>query len=130
MLIIRFPDVYTHFRVALEKQNTRVRRLINVPANFKPTAEGLSPTTIPTLADYGYCSENHFFRCQIPFQSFIGIDAEPNANSVFPHRGGETTGLAHLHNYIWQRELLKTYKQTRNSLVGTENSTKFSAWSV
>jgi len=47
---------------------------------------------------------------------------------VFPFEGGESIGLAHLHNYIWVKNLVKSYKQTRNSLIGPENTTKFSAW--
>jgi len=51
-----------------------------------------------------------------------------HSNSVFPFEGGELSGLTHLHNYIWEKNLVSTYKQTRNSLIGPENSTKFSAW--
>ena len=49
-------------------------------------------------------------------------------STVFPFEGGESTGLAHLHSYIWEKELVKSYKQTRNSLVGVDHTTKFSAW--
>ncbi len=49
-------------------------------------------------------------------------------NSVFPFEGGESPGLAHLQNYIWNKNLVKSYKQTRNCLIGSENTTKFSAW--
>lgn len=99
-----FPDVYTQFRVALEKQHVRVRRLSNIPDAFKPTLDGFQSTSSPTLPD-----SNH-------------------PNSVFPFQGGESSGLKHLHEYIWIKQSAKTYKQTRNSLTGTENSTKFSPW--
>jgi deoxyribodipyrimidine photo-lyase len=52
-----------------------------------------------------------------------------HSNSVFQLEGGESSGLAHLNNYIWNKNLVGSYKQTRNSLTGTENTTKFSAWS-
>jgi deoxyribodipyrimidine photo-lyase len=51
-----------------------------------------------------------------------------HSSSVFPFEGGESVGLSHLHNYVWDKQLVKTYKQTRNSLIGPENTTKFSAW--
>ncbi len=51
-----------------------------------------------------------------------------DSNSVFPFEGGESSGLTHLYNYIWNKNLVRTYKQTRNSLTGFENTTKFSAW--
>lgn len=58
----RFPDVFTQFRVALEKQGIRVRRLINIPANFKPIPEGPVPAPLPTLLDFGYPSvKNSYF---------------------------------------------------------------------
>ena len=53
-----------------------------------------------------------------------------HANSVFPFNGGESSGIEHLNNYIWNKNLPTTYKQTRNSLTGLENTTKFSAWFV
>ena len=51
-----------------------------------------------------------------------------HSNSVFPLDGGESSGLEHLNNYIWNKNLPQTYKKTRNSLTGSENSTKFSPW--
>lgn len=105
-----FPDVYTHFRVALEKNNVRVRRLANLPDTLKPPTNGVTSTPVPTLVDYGY------------------PNMTAHASTVFPFEGGETTGLAHLHRYIWEKELVKSYKATRNSLVGVDHTTKFSAW--
>ncbi|CAF3627481.1 unnamed protein product [Adineta steineri] len=105
-----FPDVYTQLRVALEKQGVRVRRLINIPDTFKPLPDGIISTTVPNLSDYGYSNET------------------VHTNSVFTLQGGESSGLTHLHNYIWNKNLIKSYKETRNSLTGPENSTKFSPW--
>jgi deoxyribodipyrimidine photo-lyase len=42
--------------------------------------------------------------------------------------GGETVGLARLNHYLWEADALKTYKQTRNGMVGANYSSKFSAW--
>ena len=65
---------------------------------------------IPTLEDLDYAS--------------ISIDHR----SAFPFQGGENTALKHLKNYIWEFQQIKTYKETRNELVGVNYSTKFSAW--
>jgi len=43
-------------------------------------------------------------------------------------RGGETEGLARLHAYLWERDALKTYKETRNGMLGEDYSSKFSPW--
>ncbi|CAM4784737.1 unnamed protein product [Rotaria magnacalcarata] len=106
-----FPDVFTQFRVALEKQSVRVRSLTHIPDKFKPSPDDDNIiTSIPSLADYGY------------------LNVTVHSSSVFPFTGGESSGLAHLHSYIWEKNLAKSYKQTRNSLTGCENSTKFSPW--
>lgn len=43
-------------------------------------------------------------------------------------KGGEEAGLARLDYYLWQTDLVAAYKKTRNGLVGTDYSTKFSPW--
>jgi hypothetical protein len=68
----------------------------------------------------------NMFIYLICWNSFL--DVTVHSNSVFPFEGGESVGLAHLNNYIWVKNLVKSYKQTRNSLIGPENTTKFSAW--
>ncbi|CAF0888048.1 unnamed protein product [Adineta ricciae] len=105
-----FPDVFTQLRVALEKQHVQVRRLVNPPNAFKSPPDGLLKTTIPSLLDFGY------------------TNVTLHSNSVFILKGGESSGLAHLRSYIWEKNLVHSYKQTRNSLIGPENTTKFSAW--
>ncbi|UJR31796.1 hypothetical protein I4U23_019273 [Adineta vaga] len=105
-----FPDVYTQLRVALEKQGVQVRRLVNIPNVFKPLPDGLAKTNLPNLSDFGYSN------------------VTLHTKSVFVLQGGESSGLAHLQSYIWEKNLVQSYKQTRNSLIGPENTTKFSAW--
>jgi deoxyribodipyrimidine photo-lyase len=48
--------------------------------------------------------------------------------SAFPFRGGESAALERLHDYLWNTRNLLRYKQTRNGLLGTEYSSKFSPW--
>ena len=45
-----------------------------------------------------------------------------------PFKGGETTALDRLDRYLWQTDLIATYKETRNGLLGEDYSSKFSAW--
>ncbi|HEY9761399.1 MAG TPA: DASH family cryptochrome, partial [Trichocoleus sp.] len=42
--------------------------------------------------------------------------------------GGETVGLQRLHHYLWEGDHLKTYKETRNGMLGGDYSSKFSPW--
>jgi deoxyribodipyrimidine photo-lyase len=48
--------------------------------------------------------------------------------SVFPFRGGESAALERLHDYLWNTRNILRYKETRNGLLGTEYSSKFSPW--
>lgn len=103
------PNVFTTYRKKVE-QNWDVKNCIEHP-NEKFVSPALSfSTEIPTLEDLDYAS--------------ISIDHR----SAFPFQGGENSALKHLKNYIWEFQQIKTYKETRNELVGVNYSTKFSAW--
>jgi deoxyribodipyrimidine photo-lyase len=50
-------------------------------------------------------------------------------NNHYPELfGGETRALAQLKYYLWETDLISTYKETRNGLDGWEFSSKLSAW--
>jgi len=53
---------------------------------------------------------------------------EQDERSAFPFEGGEAAALARLHHYLWDSKAIATYKETRNGLVGTDYSSKLSAW--
>ena len=56
-------------------------------------------------------------------------DRGPNRGdprSAFPFRGDEASALARLQHYVFDTDGLKTYKASRNGLVGSEFSSKFS----
>ena len=47
---------------------------------------------------------------------------------AFAFQGGETAALSRLKDYLWDSELVTSYKETRNGLIGPDYSTKFSAY--
>jgi deoxyribodipyrimidine photo-lyase len=104
------PDVYTPFRKGVEKQS-RVRTTIDPPASLPPLPEALTPGPVPTLGDLG-----------------IEGDGTVDERSVLPFRGGETRGLDRIDEYVWREDCLRTYKATRNGLLGANYSSKFSPW--
>ncbi|MDX1666107.1 MAG: DASH family cryptochrome, partial [Saprospiraceae bacterium] len=53
---------------------------------------------------------------------------EMDSRAVLEFKGGETEGLKRLQYYIWESDNIKTYKKTRNQLVGGDYSSKFSPW--
>lgn len=102
------PQVFTVFRKECEKK-VSVRKLNSIA----PKSEGnLIPneTFIPTLNDLG-------------FENFV-IDKR----SAFPFEGGENQALQRIEHYFFETENLSKYKQTRNGLIGSDYSSKLSAW--
>jgi deoxyribodipyrimidine photo-lyase len=128
--ISELPELFTKFRKIVEAspakvlpQNpvnplARVSKSVNtIPTIRAPLAvpQGLSkvmadPGDIPILADFGLIPPSLDDRAVLKFQ------------------GGETAGMARLQQYFWQQDLLKTYKETRNGMMGADYSSKFSPW--
>jgi deoxyribodipyrimidine photo-lyase len=57
---------------------------------------------------------------------FMGTAAGGDPRSAFPFSGDEPTALARLQHYFFDTDGLRTYKASRNGLVGTEFSSKLS----
>lgn len=104
----KIPEVFTEFRKKCEKE-CKIRPLVEI--SVQPE-ENLVETSniIPSLEDLG-------------LESF-----KVHKHSAFPFRGGETSALKRLNHYFFDTENLSQYKQTRNGLMGTDYSSKFSAW--
>lgn len=101
------PDTFTVFRKKIE-QITPIR-----PALAKPSTlvSPLLPTThLPSLQE-------------------LHLNEEPkDARAVLAFRGGEKAGLARLKYYFEESRCISQYKETRNGMVGSDYSSKFSAW--
>ena len=102
------PKIFTDFRKKCEKEGS-ISPTISIE---KQPQENLIPdnTLLPTLENLG-------------FQTF-----EKHPNTAFPFKGGENQALLRLENYFWETQNLSRYKQSRNGLIGTNYSSKFSAW--
>jgi len=48
--------------------------------------------------------------------------------AVLDFKGGETAALERLNHYLWETDCIKSYKETRNGLIGANYSSKFSPW--
>jgi deoxyribodipyrimidine photo-lyase len=105
----KVPQVFTNFRKKCEKES-QVREALDVP-QAQP-------------------KENHIAcNADIPALSDLGLETFDNdPRSAFPFKGGETEAFQRLNHYFWNTEKLKYYKKTRNGLLGTDYSSKFSAW--
>ena len=116
------PDTFTPFRNKVEKKCT-IHAPIPVPKELGPfpTSEELSSceqyiANLPTLQDLGYTAEQ------------IKEANTEDPRGVMPFRGGETAALARLKDYIWDKDLLRKYFDTRNGMIGADYSSKFSPW--
>lgn len=102
------PEVFTDFRKQVERY-VSVRQPLPPPAKLQVPCE-LAAGKMPSVGDFG-----------LP-------DPVRDPRAVMDFWGGETAGLERLHYYLWDADLLKTYKQTRNGLVGGDYSLKLSPW--
>ena len=101
------PDVFGAFRRKVEKQTS-----------IRTEAEPVDTMGLPThVADLPEAQA-------VP--QIAPLVHDPR--SVHPFSGGETSALARLNHYLWESKKVRAYKKTRNGLIGTDYSTKFSAF--
>ncbi|XP_040208720.1 cryptochrome DASH [Rana temporaria] len=107
--ISSLPDVYTQFRKAVETQ-CKVRPTLQMPEQLKSLPGGLEEGSVPTIEDFGQ------------------QDPLSDPRTAFPCSGGESQALQRLDYYFWDTNLVASYKDTRNGLIGMDYSTKFAPW--
>jgi len=100
------PEVFSQFRKGVEKESS-VRPPLPTPLHLE--CPRFDAGTLPTLGELGL------------------EEPEPEPRTILSFRGGETASLKRLRSYIWEKDLLKNYKKTRNGLLG-DYSSKFSPW--
>ncbi|MFV8379434.1 DASH family cryptochrome [Flavobacterium sp. LB3R33] len=106
--ISSIPNVFTQFRNQCEK-STMVRPEFKV----QPMTEEnwiTNETELPRMETLGF------------------PDFEMDSRTAFPFLGGEDEAMKRLRNYFWETKKLSVYKLTRNGLIGTDFSSKFSPW--
>ena len=102
------PEVFTQFRKKVERECT-VDVTFSTPEQLPSLPVG-AVGALPTLEDLGLSAPDYDNRAVLKFE------------------GGETAGLKRLQHYVWDADCLKSYKQTRNGMVGADYSSKLSAW--
>ncbi|KAG2435381.1 hypothetical protein HXX76_007453 [Chlamydomonas incerta] len=119
------PDVFTPFKEKVEKR-AAVRRDLPPPAKGElplPPAPRLGAAAAAALAAPLPGWE------QLPWPA--GAAPAPpvkHPQAVLDFKGGETAALARLKYYLWDSDLLSTYFDTRNGMLGGDYSTKFAPW--
>ncbi|MFN4082400.1 MAG: DASH family cryptochrome [Bacteroidia bacterium] len=104
--VTQTPELFTSFRKKVEKFNA-FGNLASIPQKI----EGIE------------VAEDEVFLQNVPKKPEIPKYA------AFKKNGGEDAAIAHLQEYIWDKQqYIKTYKETRNGLIGNEYSSKLSPW--
>jgi deoxyribodipyrimidine photo-lyase len=105
----RIDDTFTPWRQSVES-STAVRDPLPAPEAIQ-TPE-LSAGDDVSMATFDYDP----------------ADAAVDERGVLDFEGGETAGLERVRQYVWVGDHLRRYKQTRNGLLGSDYSSKFSPW--
>jgi deoxyribodipyrimidine photo-lyase len=103
------PELFTAFRKAVEQQ-AGIEEPLPAPGKLKPFSGEVDRGEMPSLAELGVIVNAGGQRGVLAFQ------------------GGETAGKARLQDYFWDQDCLKSYKETRNGMLGANYSSKFSPW--
>jgi len=106
--IRQIPELFTTFRKQVEQESS-VNLLFTTPTAL-PALPTVALGDLPQLAEFG-------------LEPPIADD-----RGVLAFRGGETAGVARLQDYFWGGDRLRTYKETRNGMLGADYSSKFSPW--
>jgi deoxyribodipyrimidine photo-lyase len=109
------PTVMTQFRTKMEKNCA-------IPNCVETFGKGHTCGGIPVILK----GEG---EKELPGLKDLGFDEalpEADKRAAFEFKGGEENALARVQEYIFDLDLLKTYFETRNGLIGANFSTKFS----
>lgn len=102
------PKVFTEFRKKCEKQSA-VREIVSIK-EYRQNDIDVPANPLPSLQE-------------------LGLEpVKKDHRSAFPWKGGSISAWNRLNHYFWDTKQLQNYKKTRNGLIGTDYSSKFSAW--
>ncbi|KAL1311302.1 hypothetical protein AAFC00_001483 [Neodothiora populina] len=122
-------DVFTSFRKTVEPLREAPRGCLKSPTSLPPmpsfVPEQFEPFSVPQELEPA-------MKCLLaPLNPSLGLAQPPTwpsgAESAHPFEGGSKTGLERVEHLI-RSGSMTAYKDTRNGLLGTDFSTKLSAW--
>lgn len=111
----QLPDVFTKFRIMVEKEWT-VPTELPVPERRNDEAQ---------MVLLNACREK--WVADIMPEISLG-DSSEQSDSTFIFTGGQTAGMARLFEFLDGTDAICTYKETRNGLRERNDSSKLSPW--
>lgn len=126
---VKFEKSYSQF---LLEPKFVFERLEKIPALFTTFRNKVEKNFI-VRKPFKIEKKETFFKLEIPSDKIdlekLGFkNFETHPDSAFPFSGGENAAWERLYYYFEETQLLKDYKNTRNGLVGSDYSSKFSSW--
>ncbi|MDJ0624875.1 MAG: DASH family cryptochrome [Candidatus Caenarcaniphilales bacterium] len=122
--IADLPDIFTVFRNRVERES-KIEPLSIVPNSLEFFSAKDSINSFKTkLLELDYSQAIPQIDDLIPSEL---IRTESNKSAI-KFAGGESKALKRLNYYLWQSKKVNNYKKTRNGMLGSDYSTKFSAW--
>ena len=148
------PNVFTQFRRKIEEKCS-VRLPLDAPSVLRfacppdgplverdsfpfskcdvaSTEYNKGSGSIPSLDFLGAANLTPLLSClgadSVSISSFNSLGSKSDSRSSFHFIGGESAAKDRLQSYLWESDSIRTYKETRNGLLGPNYSTKFSAF--
>lgn len=101
------PRVFTDFRRSVQ-HTVRVREPFAPPVRL--TTPAVDPGSVPSLSD-------------------LSLSEPPaDARVLFHPQGGEANAQARLEHYLFGTDRVRTYRDTRNGMLGVDDSSRLSPW--
>ncbi len=105
--VTQTPDIFTNFRKEVEKF-VSIRKPIALPEQtIRPLSLSIDHGQVPSLSDFNLAEEN---------------------GDKIVIKGGEDAAIEQLEQYLWGTDRVQSYFETRNQLLGTDFSSRFSAY--
>ncbi len=137
-----FPQTFTQFRSRVERnfqvrpsaEHSLLASSVVLPLPPQVAAAASAPPQASAASAAAAAAASVTLDCSLPLPSFaaLGYDESevaayrPDPRSAFPFAGGESSALARIRQYMWDQDRLRTYKETRNGMLGAEYSSKLS----
>jgi len=121
-----FPDGFTSFKNKVEQRCTP-RPCLPSPAHGSLPLPAVPLDGIDLFPSLELLPL-HEAEVAAEFQAASDRELSRQDSTMPIWKGGETEALARLEYYLWDKDLISDYFQTRNGMLGGDYSTKFSPW--
>ncbi|KAL2393301.1 Cryptochrome DASH [Exophiala dermatitidis] len=123
------PDVFTAYRKSAEPLREAPRKPVSTPPSLPALPSFLPSQPAPFAIPESFEGMKSALLKPLNNQPLLADPPAfpPGVKSAHPFRGGSQEGL-HRIQHLLKQGVMTRYKDTRNGLLGTDFSTKLSAW--